>query len=115
MYIFSMPILLPPFAGCQSAFSQNHSQNVNEVLLTLAVTLLIGKSQVALVISNRHSINHRKIIGGGKAPGPPLLRGPCSRHLVFFTPGIRFLISNVPQSTYCNCGIFLSLKIYKIA
>ena len=23
-----------PFAGCQSAFSQNHSQNVNEVLLT---------------------------------------------------------------------------------
>ena len=34
MYVISTPILLPPFAGCQSAFSQNHSQNVNEVLLT---------------------------------------------------------------------------------
>ena len=29
-----MYVVLPPFAGCQSAFSQNHSQNVNEVLLT---------------------------------------------------------------------------------
>ena len=34
MYVISTPILLLPFAGCQSAFSQNHSQNVNEVLLT---------------------------------------------------------------------------------
>ena len=34
MYVISTSILLPPFAGCQSAFSQNHSQNVNEVLLT---------------------------------------------------------------------------------
>ena len=34
MYVFSTPILLPPFAGFQSAFSQNHSQSVNEVLLT---------------------------------------------------------------------------------
>ena len=45
MYVFSTPILLSPFAGCQSAFSQNHRQNVNEVLLTGAVTtLLIGKT-----------------------------------------------------------------------
>ena len=44
VYVFSTPILLPPFAGCQSAFSQNHSQNVNEALLTGAVTLLIGKT-----------------------------------------------------------------------
>ena len=34
LYVISTPILLLPFAGCQSAFSQNHSQNVNEVLLT---------------------------------------------------------------------------------
>ena len=34
MYVFSTPIRLPTFAGFQSAFSQNHSQNVNEVLLT---------------------------------------------------------------------------------
>ena len=34
MYVISTPILLSPFAGCQSAFSPNHSQNVNEVLLT---------------------------------------------------------------------------------
>ena len=30
----SFCLLLSPFAGCQSAFFQNHSQNVNEVLLT---------------------------------------------------------------------------------
>ena len=29
-----MYVVLPPFAGCHSAFSQNHSQSVNEVLLT---------------------------------------------------------------------------------
>ena len=34
MYVISTPILLPPFAECQSAFSQNQGQNVNEVLLT---------------------------------------------------------------------------------
>ena len=44
MYVFSMPILLPPFAEFQSAFSQNHCQNVNGVLLTWAVTLFIGKT-----------------------------------------------------------------------
>ena len=34
MYVISTQSFCLLFAGCQSAFSQNHSQNVNEVLLT---------------------------------------------------------------------------------
>ena len=64
MYVISTPILLLPFAGCQSASSQNHSQNVNTATYW-------KKRQVALVIINRHLINHRKIIGGPRPPPPP--------------------------------------------
>ena len=35
------------------------------------------KRQVALVIINRHSINQREIIGGGKAPPPRSLSIYC--------------------------------------
>ena len=34
MYVTSTQSFCLLFAGCQSAFSQNHSQNVHEVLLT---------------------------------------------------------------------------------
>ena len=58
------------FCWMSECASQNHSQNVNNATYW-------KKHQVALVIINRHSINHRKIIITGKAPAPPLLRGPC--------------------------------------
>ena len=72
MYVISTPILLLPFAGCQSVSSQNHSQNVN------TAATYWKKRQVALVIINRHSINHRKIIGGPRPRPPP---PPRSLHL----------------------------------
>ena len=76
MYVFSAPTLLPPFAGCQSAFSQNHSQNVNEVLFTGAVTtLLIGKTSSSTDY-NEPPFNQSLENYWGAKPPPPLLRGP---------------------------------------
>ena len=37
MYVISTPVLLPPFAGCQSALSQNMTSNRKYLKLTLPV------------------------------------------------------------------------------
>ena len=70
--VFSTPILLPPFAGCQSAFSQNHGQNVNEVLLTGAVTtLLIGKTSSSTGYNQPPFNQSQENYWGGQGPPPP--------------------------------------------
>ena len=56
--------------------------------------------QVALVIINRHSINHRKIIGGGQGPPPPR---SLSYHIM-----TSYRVSMTEQ-TMAKCNLFVKM------